>query len=550
MGTISLSGLSTGIDTDAMVTQLVQAESAPLNMLNARKSEWSAKNDAYGQIQDDLTDLQTKLDTLRSTSDLREFTVQSSDAQAATVTASSDATEGSHDIVINRLATSERSVHAGVADSTTKVGQGALSYTYDGQTRTLNTTSDTTLQGLADLINKDSANPGVSASVLQYDSGDGNAYHLVLQGSDSGSNYAITINDDQTTLNGANGTVDFTNGSFLETQAAQNCQLRVDNYPPDGWIERSTNTVDDVLPGVTLTLHQAASIQVTVARDTTDLEQRIKSLVTSYNAVLTYNKSQTAYHEDTKTGGLLQGDNTVTVINQGLRNVFLGAAKGFQDGVDPFTLAGDIGLSVDKDGMLVLDDTKLADAITKNYKGVLNLIGANGSGASDSTYMSFNDSGNNTKAGSYNVKATFDAQGKLVSAMIKLSSEDNKAWRAANIEGNQIVGATGTSEEGMTLTAAWDGSSTEQTATIRVQDGVANTMYKAVGTMLDTTTGTITIAEGRAKDEMTMLDDNIANEQKRLEAYQTSLKDRFARLESTLTILKGQQSSLAALVGS
>jgi len=530
-----------------MISQLVQAEQGPINQLKASKSVWSAKNDAYTQIQTDLTDLQTKLNTLRDTSTLKQFTVQSSNDQAATVTASAGATEGSHEVIINRLATSERSVHAGVADPTTLVGQGAFSYTYNGTVRTLNTTSTTTLQGLADLITQDSSNPGVSASVLQYDSGDGNAYHLVLQGNDSGSNYSIAINDDQTTLNGANGTVDFTNASFLETQSAQNSQLRVDNYPSDGWIERSSNTVNDVLPGVTLTLHQAASIQVTVARDTTDLKQRITDLVTSYNNIMSYDKSQTAYDADTKVGGLLQGDITVNVINDGLRQVFMGTAKGFQNGTDPFTLAGDIGLSVDKDGMLALDSTKLDDALSTNYKGVLNLIGANGNGTSDSTYMSFNESGNNTKAGSYDVKATFDAQGQLTSAMIKLSSEDNSAWRAANIEGNQIVGATGTSEEGMTLTAAWDGSSTTQTATVRVQDGIANTMYESVGTMLDATTGTITIAEGRAKDAMTMLDTNIASEQKRLDNYEAYLKTKFAKLEASLTILKGQQTSLSSL---
>jgi hypothetical protein len=44
----------------------------------------------------------------------------------------------------------------------------------------------------------------------------------------------------------------FAEADFTETQSAQDSQIRVDGYPSGEWISRSSNTIDDVISGFTI----------------------------------------------------------------------------------------------------------------------------------------------------------------------------------------------------------------------------------------------------------------------------------------------------------
>ncbi|MCX5682448.1 MAG: hypothetical protein NT049_02030, partial [Planctomycetota bacterium] len=168
MASVSMSGLVSGVDTASIVQQLVAVEQQSVTRLQARKATIDATGSAFSTIADRVNSLKTALEDLRSASSLRAYNVSSSDDSVLTATATSDASEGGHTIVINRLASSERKVNAGTAALDTLVGVGTFAYTYGGETRTVQTTDTTTLEGLRDLINNDGGNPGITASILQY----------------------------------------------------------------------------------------------------------------------------------------------------------------------------------------------------------------------------------------------------------------------------------------------------------------------------------------------------------------------------------------------
>ena len=58
-------------------------------------------------------------------------------------------------------------------------------------------------------------------------------------------------------------------------------QTKGDNY---GWIRRSSNTVDDVIGGVTLHLHNTGTVDLTLTRDIESIKTKISSMVDAYNA--------------------------------------------------------------------------------------------------------------------------------------------------------------------------------------------------------------------------------------------------------------------------
>ena len=98
-----------------------------------------------------------------------------------TVSAGGSAFEGTHNVKIRQLATANRWVHDGFNYVSQYVGEGNLILSYNNQEFVVQTTATTTLQELVDLINNDPDNPGITASILDYQSGSGR-YHLVLSG--------------------------------------------------------------------------------------------------------------------------------------------------------------------------------------------------------------------------------------------------------------------------------------------------------------------------------------------------------------------------------
>jgi len=548
VATLTLPGLVTGIDTAALVRQLVLAESGQLTNLRQRKTLWEDKSQAYSGLETHLETLRDAVEDLSSANELRAYEAASSDETVLTVTAQSSASEGYHEVIINRLASAEREVHAGVSTEETLVGEGTFSYTYgvgdDAVTRTLQTTAETDLTDLRDLINNDAGNPGVTASILEYDAGGSQVFHLVISGNDSGSDYVIAIDDANTTLDGTGGTVDFTSSTFTETQTAQDCQIRADGYPSGDWIERSTNTVDDVLLGISLKLRATGTAHVSVTRDTEDLHDKLEDMVEAYNAVVEFVRQETAYDEPTQQAGVMIGDYTFSYVRSQLRRTFVGTIPGFKDGQDAFTLAGQLGLTIDRDGKMELDGSELDDAISSDYLGVLSAIGAMFTGASDDDYLKFYSADQSTTAGIYDVKATFDGSGNLISAQIKLADEAESAYRDATVNGNVITGASDQAEAHLQVTAEWDGVSQTQTAEVRVRQGLGGHLYDTIEDLLDSTTGPLSIAEGRCSSTIDRIDDYIEAQEDRLDRLEERLTLKFARLERTLAILEGQQVAL------
>ncbi len=673
MGEIQFSGLSTGIDTSAIVEQLMRIESQRLNKYEADLDEKEEVRSLLNKLEGNLQTLQGAAEDLSDADALRAFETTSSDTDVLTAEASDKAFEGSHTVVIDQLANAERWVHtSGIEYAEDYVGAGNLIYSYNGQETVLTTTADTTLEDLVGLINNDADNPGVTASLLFYN----DAYHMVLNGNDAGSDYAISINDSNTevwqadsaftsgsdeagqstllidldqfsgtfagdesiTITGTqhdgtavnasftindemklshlineiedafggtakatlkdgkviltdrtNGTsqmtlnlaynagsgsttfilptisqttaggsvtaslAGFTEADFLETQSAQDARLKVDGFPTgvDEWITRSSNTIDDVISGVTLHLHDTGTIQVGLTRDIESLEEKIKSMVDAYNAVVSFVDENTAYDEESGVAGLLMTDSTVRSLKNLLRLPLIEQTSGFLKDIDTFLMPGQIGLELDGDGLLNLDSSAFDEAVTENYMGLLALIGANKTGSSSNDAIEFfSASSNYTAGGTYDVEVTVSG-GAITSARIK--SEDESTYRDATIEGNIVVGDSSFGdgdplypENGLQLTVdlSQDGTFT---STVRVKQGFAGAMEDVVDRILKSSNGILTMDQNSIEKQIDNLEEDIADEEDRLSRREERLQLQYARLESTLTLLQSQMSALSAL---
>lgn len=422
MATITSTGLGSGIDINGLVSQLMTAESQPLNQLNAKEASYQATLTGYGQVKSALSTFQAAVSGLGSASAFQTIAATSGDPSVFTATASSIAIPGNYSIEVMQLAQSQKLASSALATVNDALGTGTLSFQFGtdngaggfavnsakaAQSITIDA-AHSSLSGVRDAIN--AAKIGVSATIIN----DGSGYRLSLTSKDTGAANSLKI----TASNDADGnTVDNSglsqlsydpvgtlgNGKNLsQTVSAQDALLSVDGITN---ISKSSNTVTDVVQGITINLLKPSETGVpavlSVSNDSSSVQTAVQSFVTAYNALNQTLSSLTAYDPTTKQGGILQGDTSVKTIQSQARSLLTSNITGL---TGSYKLLSNIGVSFQLDGTLALDSTKLQTVLNSDPNAIAGLFATVGK-ASDSLINYVNTTGN-TKPGSYAVTVT------------------------------------------------------------------------------------------------------------------------------------------------
>jgi flagellar hook-associated protein 2 len=337
----------------------------------------------------------------------------------------------------------------------------------------------------------------------------------------------------------------------------------------DGWIGRSTNAVSDVISGVTLNLHDDTyntvttdydTVDVTLTRDTETLKEKMNEMITAYNEIVKFVQEKADYDAETKTRPILYGDYSITTIRSQIKNPFILAADGFTTD-DSFTMPKDIGLTINSDDLLELDSNDFDEAISEDYLGVLSLIGAMKTGSSAGDYaaaIKFYAAGTYTEGGSYDVRVYGTTGGPISTVEIKTTDENWSEARtvdAGNINGNMVTCNSEFDDNGnplypenslaftVDLDELIDGS-TPIEATIYVKQGFAGDVKETLEDIL-AHDGRIPISKKSISDYIDRLNEQIEDEQERLETYEERLVLKFARLERNLQMINQQMAALS-----
>ena len=206
MGELRLPGLATGIDTATLIDQLMAINSRRLASYQVKKIAYEAETTALSELRTKVNSLNTSVTAISNASSMEAYKANSSDNDVLGVSASEDASEGSHSLLINQLATTETWIqdNSTFEYETDYVGGGTLIYSYNHTERQITTVAnETTLEDLVGLINNDEENPGITASLLYQ----GGRYHLMLSGQRTGVDYGISVNASSTEIWKADSTL-------------------------------------------------------------------------------------------------------------------------------------------------------------------------------------------------------------------------------------------------------------------------------------------------------------------------------------------------------
>lgn len=354
---MAISGSS--LDVNSIVTQLMQLEQRPLTLLATKEAGFQAKISAYGSIKSALAALQSTVAPLARSGTFSALTATSSDTTVLSASAAGVPT-GTYNIEVTTTAKYHalRSNDA-YTSATDTFNTGKLSIQVgSGSTIDVDITDgNNNLTGIRNAINN--ANAGVNASIIN----DGTNQRLVLTSKTLGSAGAITVT--ATEDGAATGTFALTglnSSAMLEAQPAQDAQLKVNGLT----VTRSSNSINDVVSGLTLNLTKPGTATVTVGKNNSDLTTVISGFVKAYNDVVAQNKSLTAYDPKTDTSAILNGDTTVRSLQSNLSSFLMGTVEG----LGSISSLADIGISLKRDGTLELNSATLTSALNDPNKDV------------------------------------------------------------------------------------------------------------------------------------------------------------------------------------
>jgi len=390
---------NSSMDVNTLVTALVNSKIAGQTAtITAQQTLDNTEISAYGTLSAALSALQASLTNLSNGKMVNDFTATAS-GDGLSATAGSGAVAGTYSVDVAQVASAQVLTSKGI-DPASPLGTGTMTLTVGGKSTTITIdNTNNTVSGIATAINAVSSSSGISATIV----GGTDGTHLELHAAASGAANAIsvavnqttagsgatTLGDlavtsdaggtptestagDPTTLSGGQSSVE-TNSMWKQTTAAQDAYLTIDGTP----VTSATNAVSSALNGVTLNLSAASvdtdgksSQTLTIAQDTTSQASTINEFVSLYNTLVTTMGTLTSYNTSSSSQGPLLGDATLNQIQNQLATI---VASGVRSGGTTTSLAS-IGITLQSDGTLSVDNDKLTTALQTNQSTVAALF--------------------------------------------------------------------------------------------------------------------------------------------------------------------------------
>lgn len=356
-------GLNQGLNVQQTVAALVTAAEAPLQPLQNQEQVYTSQQSAINNINTLLGNLQTAVQSLQDPlGGLSATSATSSNTNVLTASTTTGATPGNHTIAVTSLATTSTYDTNALASSTTTISPGSFSIQVGSNTpAVINVSSgnnNDTLDSLASYIN--AGNYGVTASVIT----DVNGARLGLVSNTSGAPGDLTVSGNSTSL------------VFNKTVTGANSSITVDGVP----LNTSSNTVTGAIPNVTLNLTGTSSspVTLTIGADSNQVSTAINSFVSAYNAVIQAVNAQFVYTQGASSQPPLLSDSTLQSVQQTLYSDVNYTISG-NSGI---TSLASLGINMQQDGTLQVDNTTLNAAISANSGAVQNffqqITGGNG----------------------------------------------------------------------------------------------------------------------------------------------------------------------------
>ncbi|GEM_PF-630110 len=403
VSSVSSSGSSTQLDQ--LINAFYQQEQYKLDSIDSKISDLKSKQTFYNNLYSKLNSLVATLDkygdfeydssssTFTKTNTIDDLfkakAVSSSKSDVLTATASSDAVPSNVSMFVERLASNDVLIAKQLTlnDTTTLAsGDYNLSVNIDGKQKNITVNIDGTetnsavlteiVNALNDIDETNNEEKILNASYIKDTSTTG---RLTITAAKTGEQNSITVNGDSQLLqtlgldtitqSGSRTVATDTNAGFVKADSSElNSKMIINGMN----IYRSSNAVDDVVPGVTLNLlkPQEANDQpavITTQVNTNSVKDLINNLLTPLNDIvdLVNNNKE-----------ITRSESAMNTLKYNIRGLASTKIESVIDEESPKYLS-DIGVTVDSNGKFsVTNSDTLEEFLKKDPQKVADLFTA------------------------------------------------------------------------------------------------------------------------------------------------------------------------------
>lgn len=406
MALVNFSGIASGIDSAALIQSLLDQQRATrITPLQTKVTSYQETNSAFSQLKSLMSTLSDKAQTFRTLNGgvlAKQST--SSDESVVTSSASNTATNGSYDLTVtdkarngtfsfnDRYSSSTAAINSSISDGAPAADR-TVSFTIgtgdNAEDIDIELTSTSTLTDFVQQFN--SSSTSATASVVNVGTTASPSYAVIINSNNEGTDRGtVTLNSVGTQL-AAGG------GAFQTNTLSQATDAEFTISGISGTITRSSNTISDVITGVTFNLQSTGTAKLTVSDDTSTTRGTVEDFVEAYNDVVNFIKENdlvTQEQDGAETVnifGTLSGTSIDENILSSIRQAFSNA--GISGG--SVNILADLGITTERDGTLSFDGDIFDDAIATDPTSIGTIMANLGEelGAVDGTiaqYTRFN----------------------------------------------------------------------------------------------------------------------------------------------------------------
>ncbi len=408
MSLISFGGLASGIQSKEIIEAISMATRRQRVEPNLQKiSRLKDTNAALGEFKGMLSKFQGlsfALGTLSGGAIPKLAT--SSNEQFVTASASNSALNGSYDLNVTNLAKngtiSFQTTGTTYTSPTDKVapsaGPGTILFAnftigegVSSEVVSLVFDNNTTLEQFVSMFNEQSNS--ATATLVNVGTTQNPDLRPVITSKETGTNKGkITF------ISGSDPAIPGVDYFFQNQTLSQAENAKFTMAGIGGEIERSSNTINDLVPGVTFKLQAPGSAKITIENDTSLTKEKVQDLVKTYNNILDFVRLNSTITRDDSGSepkinfGPLSSTKLASSALTSLRSAINSSAL---SGGGAVRIFADLGITTKRDGTLDLDESKFEEALSSNPEAVNDILKKFGDnvGATDGViaqYIKFN----------------------------------------------------------------------------------------------------------------------------------------------------------------
>jgi flagellar hook-associated protein 2 len=389
----TLTGLNGQSSLYGLISQMSQIYQVPVRKLEVKKMDLEQLSGVHEDVKEKLSTLRTTAQDLADTISppLEARTSTTGNDDVVTTTATNAAAVSSHSIKVTQLARSHTMVSDQVTSDSTSIATalGAGTYTFDvtvdeiTKSVSVDVAADDTdadvMTAVAYAITEawaDEDEPVVANAITDTST----TTKMTIKSGETGTDNKMTLSDTsglllaQIGIDDESAAATGTTGGYIYADSELDANLTVDGVS----ITRGSNTLDDIITGVTLTLRGEqeaadAAVDVNITADTDAIKTTLQEFLDEYNDVVEFLNLKTKTDADTGARGMLASSPMYRLLLNDLRATVGGDIS--VDGSGEITMLSQLGIEANTDGTLYIDDdTDLTDNIEASQLAVSRLF--------------------------------------------------------------------------------------------------------------------------------------------------------------------------------